>query len=120
MRCDPRIYEGVQMGHGSNEGDENPYEKGSKEYHGWNEGYESAREDERKERLFANLPWYRQILCGVGLHKSRYLKRIQGRPTIGRDGSIIARDSAVRLFDCVCCENNRYGIWTEPKVDKKN
>ncbi len=99
------IFTGINEGKGSNSGDKNPYDEGTKSYASWKYGYDSAREQEKVDIIFDKAPLYRQLLCKSSFHKYEYHMRIPGRPKIGREGNIIDRDPAFKQYRCKYCSN---------------
>lgn len=100
------IFIGLNEGKGSNSGDKNPHKEGTKSYVSWKYGYDSAREQEKIDRVFDKLPLYRQLLCKhTPFHKYEYYMNIPGRPKIGRNGNIIDRDPAFKQYRCKYCSD---------------
>lgn len=93
----------VQEGRCAELSDINPYTlEDRKRRLGWEQGhYRSIKEHERCQR-YANLSWFRKVLCKLGVHK-HILKLVPGRPHINRQtGAIDRRDPVIKRYTCDC------------------
>ena len=106
LHPNPAILEAVRQGHNAREGDSNPHSQDTslKEYLGWQEGYESERRHDLASERWAALPWWRRVLCSMGLHLRRFIKEIPGRPHIDcQTRNIAGRDRSILVYECPHC-----------------
>ncbi len=101
----------VQIGRCSGLDDVNPYEpQDRKRYLGWEQGHKTMIESHRQHKKHKAMPWYRKILCQIGVHKYT-LKLIPGRPRIGfQTGLSIGRDPIIKKYVCDCGDTYFIGL----------
>ncbi len=94
----------VQKGECSELNDTNPYEaEDIKRFEGWKQGHKRVVAEQEQIQKWNATSFFRKILCKIGIHKDK-LSKIPGRPHI-KDGKIVSRDSIIKKFTCIHCDN---------------
>ena len=117
LHVNQTILGAVQEGRCSKLGDVNPYEPDDKKrYLGWEQGHKSVLQAHEERQRYKNSPWYRKVLCKLGIHNYS-VSYIPGRPHINpQTGNIIGRDPIITKYTCVCCSYDYcVGLYIKPR-----